>query len=225
MFTASPEKIFFGIPLATRMIDFACSMAIHRTLARTGGNVYFHAGLSEIALARNVITQRFKQSDCDWFMMIDSDIVFSEDDWNYLWEGSEDVVTASYARKIPGKSPANYGLGFTRVHRRVFDKIDNLMNESGTMEIAARFYMDGAMHVNYFPGGVTGDSRWLGEDRAFFTLCQIAEIEHRLETRCQLQHVGSFLYGYPDQSNGAQFFKPESDEENQDMGDRSVVIM
>lgn len=223
MFQLAAEKIFFGIPLSTRMIDYECSMAINRTLAKLGGNVYFHSGISDIALARNIITQRFKLSDCDWFMMIDSDIIFTDQDWDYLWQGSEDIVTAPYARKIPGTSPANYGLGFTRVHRRVFDAIDNLKNDDGA-EYASRFYMDGAMHVNYFPGGVTGDSRWLGEDRGFFTLCAMAQLDHRLETRCQLRHVGSFVYGYPDQSNGVRFYRPK-EEPSQEGDERPVQLM
>lgn len=223
MFEIANEKIFFGIPLSTRMIDYECAMSTYRTVARTGGHIYFHHGISDIALARNIVTQRFKESDCDWFMMIDSDIIFTEQDWDYLWEGSEMLVTAAYARKIPGKSPANYGLGFTRAHRSVFDAIDNCRNSEGA-EYANRFYMDGAVHVNYYPGGVTGDSRWLGEDRGFFTLCQMADVEHRLETRCQLQHVGSFVYGYPDQSNGAHFFRPE-EEESQEGSERPIVVM
>jgi len=199
------ERIFFGVPSMDRRIDCECAISIFRTVQEMGGQTYFHMGVSDLPFARNTIAQRFKESDCDWLMMIDSDIIYSREDWNTLWKGSEELVCASYARKIPGKPPAEYGLGFVRAHRSVFDKIDALQNDNGT-ECAQRFYYDGKLYVHYFPGGVSGDSRWLGEDRAFFTLCQLAGVYHRLERNCSLQHVGNFVYGYPNQDNNCDRF-------------------
>jgi hypothetical protein len=201
-----PERIFFGIPSIDRRIDIDCVVSTFKKLHECGGEIFINGGVSDIALTRNIIAKRFLKSNCDWLMMIDSDIIFSDEDWGFLWNGDEDIVTAPYARKIPGQAPANYGLGFTRAHRRVFTAIDQLETEQGS-ELASRFYMDGEMYVNYFPGGVTGDSRWLGEDRGFFTLCQIAGLNHRLETRTRLGHVGLFVYGYPTQNNGAHFYQ------------------
>jgi hypothetical protein len=219
-------KIFFGLPTIDRRIDVDCAIAVFKTIAREGGQSYFHMGISDIALARNIIVNQFLKSDCDWLMMIDSDIIFSEDDWQLLWEGDESIVTAPYARKIPGKEPASFGLGFTRVHRNVFNAIDELKNRDGA-EYAGRFYMDGQTYVNYFPVGPTGDSRWLGEDRGFFTLCMMAELNYRLETRCRLRHVGYFIYGYPQQNNDVTFWSPpqNSDQEPQEFSDRPIVVM
>jgi len=203
-----PSKIFFGIPSADRRIDVDCAISTFKKFYEYGGNIYIHSGVSDLPLARNHVVKRFLKSTCDWLMMIDSDIIFGDEDWEYLWEGDEDIVTASYARKIPGAKPCDYGLGFTRVHRRVFAAINELRNENGT-EMASRFYMEGETWTNFFPCGVTGDSRWLGEDRGFFTLCQLSGSSHRLEQRTRLQHVGSFIYGYPNQINGQEFFWPE----------------
>jgi hypothetical protein len=163
--------------------------------------------MSDISLARNEIVHVFLQTGMQWLMWVDSDIVFQVDDWNLLWEGDEDIVTAEYARKIPGLKPAAYGLGFTRVHRSVFVAIEDLHNEDTVTETAQRYYMGGAMKVNFHPCGASGDNRWLGEDRGFFTLAAMAGCTHRLETRTRLKHVGHIEFGYPNQmevfDNGA----------------------
>ncbi len=217
-------KIFYGIPTHDRRIDVDCAIATFKAVHRTGGETYFHMGISEPHLARNLVTHKFLKSDCDWFQMIDSDIIFTEEDFDFLWEGDETIVTAPYARKIAGKEPALFGLGFTRIHRSVFNAIDELQAQDGS-EFASRFYMDGEMHVHYYPGGVTGDSRWLGEDRGFFSLCMQANLPYRMENRCKLKHVGSFLYGYPDQSNGVTFWKPPIEEDLGESDSRPVVVM
>lgn len=219
-------KIFYGIPTHDRRVDVDCMLSIMRSVQQFGGQTYFHMGISEPHLARNLVTHKFLKSDCDWFQLIDSDIIFSAQDWDYLWEGDETIVTAPYARKIPGKSPAMFGLGFTRVHRSAFHAMDELTKEDGS-PFVEQFYMDGEMMSHYYPGGVTGDSRWLGEDRGFFTLCAMAKIPYRMETRCQLQHVGSFLYGYPHQDNGCEFWGPDPNpiDVEEPTDDGPVVIM
>jgi hypothetical protein len=223
--------IFFGVPTIDGRIHVECAIGIFKAVTRHesgGGQTYFHSGISDIALARNIIVHKFLASDCDRIMMIDSDIIFSETDFRLMLESEKDIVTAPYARKIPGKAPAMFGLGFTLVHRRVFTAMDNLVNDDGE-PIVSQFYMDGEIHSNYFPVGVTGDSRWLGEDRAFFVLCSMCGIPYTMETRCRLQHVGNFTYGYPYQSNDATFWSPEpqspEDKEFESAMDTPVQVM
>jgi hypothetical protein len=204
------NDIFIGVPCIDRRIDCETAIGVFNCNRLYGAEHYFHMGISEVSLARNIVTQKFLKSDKNWFVLWDSDIIASNNDFTLLWDSPDDISTAPYARKIPGKPPAMFGLGFTRVHRRVFEKINELQNEDGT-EIAARFYMDGEIHTHFYPNGVTGDSRWLGEDRAFFTLCAMTGISYRLERRCCLQHAGVFLYGYPYQDNGHRFWHPDED--------------
>lgn len=196
-----PSKVFVGIPSIDRRIDVHCMMGLMRCMPFYG-RTYFLLGMSNISLARNEIAHIFmEKSECEWLMWIDSDIVFTREDWELLWEGDEDIVTAEYAKKIIGEKPAQFGLGFTRVHRRVFETIREMKTEDG-QDYAQRFYHKGAMMVNYFPNGANAAGRWLSEDHGFFMLAQMTDAKPRLETRTRLRHVGMFEFGYPDQIPG-----------------------
>lgn len=210
------DNIFFGIPCATRNIDVDTIISTNRQIRKYGGMFDAPLAISDVALARDMVVQRFKKSHLEWLMMIDSDMIFTDYDFEMLWEGDEPIVIGPYARKIIGEAPHDFGLGFTRVHRSVFDKIDELQTETGA-PVVQEFYLKygnqklSEIYSHYFPNGVSGDSRYLSEDRAFFVLCAMTGLSYRIEKRCRLGHVGTFVYGYPDQSSGAKFWKPSAE--------------
>lgn len=207
--TQISNSVFYGVPTIDRRIDVECINAIHDAVRWYGGEIRCMMGMSDIAFARDILTTRFKESDKEWFMMIDSDIIFEKEDLLYLWEGDDlDIVTAPYARKKPGEEPCLMGLGFTRVHRRVFNLLDTLKDDNGD-DMAREFFHQGQMHRHYFMNGVSGDSRYISEDRAFFTLCKMVDANFRMEYRCKLGHVGPFIYKFPFQDGGARFWNPK----------------
>jgi glycosyltransferase involved in cell wall biosynthesis len=161
---------------------------------------YFLVGNSDICSARNSIAHMFMEhSSYEWLMWIDCDIVYTEEDWELLWEDDDDlIVTASYARKILGWSPADYGMGFCRTHRSVFERLKELTNQDGA-DLLQRYYSHGEILINYFQNGVWGTNEYVGEDRGFFMFCRIAGIPVKGEKRTKLKHVGTFEYGYPHQ--------------------------
>ena len=194
-----PSGVIICTPSHDRRCDTGTINSCLNVLPHLGRNPYYFVGSSDPCLARNMIAHKIvEHSHFEWLVWVDSDIIFSVDDWMKLWEGTEDLVTSPYAKKFLGMEATKYGLGFTRVHRSVFDRIKNLQNDDGS-EMAQRFYMIGEMFVNYHPVGVTGDSRYHGEDRGFFLLASLANVAHRLEDRTRLRHVGPFEFGYPDQ--------------------------
>jgi hypothetical protein len=194
------ETVLVVMPAYDRRIDIGCFGGLIACLPFYE-RPFFLVGMSNISLARNELAHIFMEKSpikYDWMMMIDSDIVFTTADWLLLWEGDEDIVTADYSKKIIGERPVSFGLGFTRVHRRVLEKIKDLKKEDGT-EYAQRFYHKGEMMINYFPNGANPDGRWLSEDHGFFVLASLTDVKPRVEKRTRLLHVGSFEYGYPDQ--------------------------
>jgi hypothetical protein len=67
----------------------------------------------------------------------------------------------------------------------------------------------GRMYYDYFPSGpiqsqFVPTAEWKGEDHGFFTLCMLAGIVPRIETRTRLLHIGRKAYPYfgPDQGSG-----------------------
>lgn len=206
------DRIVVLMPSMDRRIDIGCisgMMACH-TLWRYP---FFIIQNSNISDARDNLAHQFltKYPACDWSMWIDSDIVFTLQDWELLWEQQSDekIVVAEYAKKLIGQPPAKFGFGFVRIHRSVFESINALTNEDGT-ETALRYYSNSQMLTHFFVNGVTGDSRRLAEDHGFFGLCAQAQIPYRVETRTKLRHVGTLEYGYPDQLPGFKFVDAET---------------
>jgi hypothetical protein len=192
------ENILVCMPSLDRRIDIGCVKGLMQC-APYYERPLFLIGQSNISLARNNLAHDFlKNSTAEWSMWIDSDIMFGTEDWYRLWEGDEEIVTSPYARKMLGEPPALFGLGFTRIHRSVFEKIAALVTDDG-QETAQRFYHKGELRINYFPNGANPAGRWLNEDHGFFMLAQMTNVKPRIETGCSLLHVGMMEFGFPDQ--------------------------
>lgn len=202
------EKILVAMPVFNYLIDVGCVSGLlgcWPLYARP----YIWAGMSNIALARNEIAHYFvEQSTFEWIMWVDADTRFTPRDWELLWEGDEDIVCAEYARKILGRPPVQFGMGFTRVHRSVYEKIRAMTMPDGR-DRAGRFYHNGALMVDYHPNGATPEGKWIGEDEGFFMWAASLDVKMRLETRTRLVHVGQFGYGYPDQIPGFRMLDAE----------------
>jgi hypothetical protein len=66
----------------------------------------------------------------------------------------------------------------------------------------------GGQFYDYFPSGpllsqFVPNQQWKGEDHGFFTLCMLAGIIPRIETRTRLVHIGRKAYVYPGPDVGA----------------------
>lgn len=160
--------------------------------------------------------------------------------------GAADLLVASeYSFKNDTLEPCRNGLGFYRVHRTVFERLQALKHDGGPTVEVQRHHMErliemtkvgaawqpvemmelcqamvesredkagqpriyqtwheGRQYWDYYPSGplisqyVPGGSQWMGEDAGFFTLCQLAGIQRRIETRTRLLHVGRKAYPY-----------------------------
>jgi hypothetical protein len=204
------DKVLVMMPCYDWKIDCECVGGLLQCVPFYERPLFFK-GMSDVALARNELVHVFmEKTNFEWAVMIDSDTTFTIHDWCLLMEGEELVVTAEYARKVVGEKPVRFGLGFTRVHRSVFEKIKALSTEDG-QERAQRFYHKGEIYVNYFPNGVTAEGRVVREDAGFFMLVSLCEVSARVETRTRLGHVGPMKFGYPDQVAGYSIVDPPED--------------
>jgi hypothetical protein len=137
---------------------------------------------------------------------IDADITFSRDDWAYLMEqqGDELCVCAEYLKKTQDLSPqiANFGLGFARVHRSVYQALDELRHENGSPRLLRyrSYVVDNPTKsedfVEYHPIGVMPDGSRRNEDHCFWMLVRLAGIAIRKETRTKLGHTGAYTWWY-----------------------------
>jgi hypothetical protein len=198
------HTVAVGLPIGDFKPDIACMSGLMQCMPFYERPIFW-AGMSNVLLARNEIAHIFVEQmpQYEWLVMIDADIQFTVRDWCLLMEGDDKVVIAEYARKIIGEPPVEFGLGFTRVHRSVFEACKELKADDGT-ERLNRFYHRGQMMVDYFPSGALESGRWIGEDQGFFMWVGLAGFTPRIEKRTRLGHVGRFVYGYPDQVPGYQ---------------------
>lgn len=112
----------------------------------------------------------------------------------FAWN-PEVLVCAEYSRKTEAREPVRFGLGFCRIHRSVFERLNGLTHEDGA-EIVEQFFHQGELVREYFPMTTLGDGRRVGEDGGFWTLCRIAGFTPRIEQRTRLVHWGRAAYPY-----------------------------
>jgi hypothetical protein len=183
------------------------------------GNMFFLGGNSHVAAARNACAHVFKSSPFEESMWIDADIGFSADDFklvmNYPLQKGEvvppdqdafdDAATkngngepliscAEYSRKSESAEPVRLGMGFCKISKEVFRRLDDLKDESGA-PVVQQYMNNGELVSDYFISGCRND-RWLGEDQGFFILCHMAGIVPRIEQRTRLMHYGRKVYPY-----------------------------
>jgi hypothetical protein len=182
---------------------------------------------SHIGLARNLIAHGFiRNRGFDWLVFIDSDIGFTAKDFRLLMDypanidrpfvkmkqpegttvnefGEALIVTAEYSRKVDTLDPARFGLGFTRIHRSVFERLEVARDSSDT-PICGSFTYKGDVIVEFFPSGTGSNGGWFSEDMGFFHICRLAGIVPRVEQRTSLVHIGRKPYPYRGQTDAPQ---------------------
>jgi len=175
------------------------------------GAQYDHCGESSVSTARDYVAHYFlTRTRCEWLVWIDSDICFTRHDWRLLMEQQSDelAVCAEYLKKNEDLSleVANFGLGFARVHRSVFEALDNLTREPDGEPRLLRYRANVRGQngnppgleefVEYHPIGVLPDGSRRNEDHGFWLLVALAGIRIRKETRTKLGHTGQFTWWY-----------------------------
>lgn len=200
--------------------------------SRFYASISFTVGVSHVSLARNVIAEKFLRSPFDWLLCIDADIVPGMQDFplilaeNEHYADADDehrvpsfvpvgdgaanadvLVCAEYSYKDDSCRPVRMGLGFTRIHRSVFEKIAELKREDGSA-IPWQFVHQGRLFTDFYPSGpllsqLIPNGEWKGEDHGFFMLAALAGIVPRIETRTRLMHVGTKGFPYRPNEAGA----------------------
>jgi hypothetical protein len=213
-----PLKILVATPSYNGQVDtgYAAGLAACASAHLFGTMTYLNS-CSHVQHARNSIVARFMQSPFDWLIFIDADITFTVFDFKMLCDfptdsggyelnpNFENAVTrddaghpliscAEYSKKQDNGEHAKLGLGFCKISKQVFLKLDALNHEDGSARVD-QYMSDGFLTANYFPSGAM-DGRFMMEDYGFFTMCRLAGIVPRIEQRTRLIHTGRKQYHY-----------------------------
>lgn len=201
-------SVFLGRPCYFRPVA-SHTTAIEELIYNNAiGGTYCLRNVSVVQMVRDQIAHFFlRRTTCEWLCWIDDDITFSQQDWTLLLEqhGNEKAVCAEYMKKTQDLSPqiADFGLGFARVHRSVYEALDDLRHEDNTPRVPIyreRFDAGGKTTIEDISGyhwsGAGPDGRRINEDHGFWMLVALAGIEIRKETRTHLGHTGEYTWWY-----------------------------
>jgi hypothetical protein len=185
------------------------------------GSMIFLSSCSHVAHARNQMVASFLGSPYDQLVFIDADIAFSPQDFKLLMNyplvrgaampqltdqlefdeaatkdatGEALISCAEYSKKTEAHEAVRLGLGFCKISREVFTRLDALKADDGA-PVIDQYMGYGSLISDYFISG-SRNGRWLGEDQGFFILCHMAGIVPRIEQRTNLMHVGRKVYQY-----------------------------
>lgn len=203
-----PATVFVGRPIYHGTTS-GHERGMHEIIEdREIGAQYDHCGESSVSTARDYVVHYFlTRTSCEWLVWIDSDISFTREDWRLLLEqqGDELAVCAEYLKKTQDLAieVANFGLGFARVHRSVYEQLDRLDREDGEPRLL-RYRSGVVLHgqrmleefVEYHPIGVLPDGSRRNEDHGFWLLVRLAGIKIRIEQRTKLGHTGPYTWVY-----------------------------
>lgn len=203
-----PSTVFLGRPIYGAATPQHERGVLELVADQAIGDQYDHVGESSISSARDYVAHYFlTRTTCEWLVWIDADIAFTRADWAFLMEqqGTELAVCAEYMKKTQDLAPevANFGLGFARVHRSVFEQLDNLVTDDGRprmLRYRSQVHINGGSDieefVEYHPIGVHPDGSRRNEDHGFWLMARLAGITIRKETRTKLGHTGPFTWWY-----------------------------
>lgn len=190
-----PKTIAIHVPCADGKLCWETAQGL-----LVSGGLYsgcsFMPGCSEVNLVRNIAAAQFLSTNYEWFVNIDSDVGFTRRDFEYLMDGDELAVYAPYAKKDGSQTAAEFGLGFARIHRSVFEKMLEHKSEDGTPSIN-HFYWRSHMCYEFYPSFANAAHHWSGEDHSFWKLVMMVGVTPRKETRCVLRHYGMAAFVLP----------------------------
>ena len=203
----NPRSVFVGRPIYNHATPGHDRGMLELCDRQDIGGQYDHCGCASIGSARDYIVHFFlTRTRFEWLVWIDADISFSRDDWGYLMEGPELAVCAEYLKKTQdlSKQVVHFGLGFARIHRSVFESIDNLVSEDGEprlLRYRSQVELPGVPvtieeFAQYHPEGVQLDGSRRNEDHGFWLLARLAGASIRIERRTKLGHTGPFTWWY-----------------------------
>lgn len=174
----------------------------------TRGVIYL-VGDSLVTRARNKTVKKFLETDGEYLLFIDSDIIFRQEDIIRLRSHGKMVAGGVYLKKKLPYSPvcnrllgnedglhkmAEIGTGFMMIHRSVFDAIkakypEHVYKNEGDEE-SGEYY-------DYFRVGVV-EGRYLSEDYYFCWLARQCGYDVFLDPEILVKHEGKATYPFDD---------------------------
>lgn len=170
--------------------------------------VLWHEG-SDVRRVRNEICSRFLQTDCDYGLLVDSDIGSGVLGFVQRALARDQVFSAAPYRKkeeavsynvnyLPGETidddgwlkVKEAGAGCMLIHRSVFEKLatpERQYQPYPNTPVAGPLF-------DWWSSGIGDDGQYISEDYAFCRNARAAGFDVFLDTTARLSHLGNKLY-------------------------------
>lgn len=210
-------KLFIAIP-SYKFINIEAVHCMFSLLSENddGRLLALHGGEGFVGRSRNQICSKFLESDFTDLLMIDSDIMYTNESVDRISSHNVPIVGAFYPKKAPGKTVwvANrtaqggplstgadedglvkvetIGTGFMKIQRHVLEQMRDT-------KIAKRYIVTGTDIVEYefFPFRVVNE-KLRSEDWAFCDNAHELGFDVHADTKCVVKHLGSAIYPLPE---------------------------
>ena len=171
--------------------------------------VIYLVGDSLVTRARNKVVQRFLDTDGDYLLFIDSDIIFTQNDIIKLRNNNKKLCGGVYLKKkLPYSAVCNrllgeegdlhkmaeIGTGFMMIHRDIFTSISDKYPEHYYNNESDE---DKGQYYDYFRVGVV-ENRYLSEDYYFCWLARQCGYDVYLDPDILVKHEGKATYPFKD---------------------------
>lgn len=151
-------------------------------------------------------------SDSDWILWLDSDIVITPEQFDYLWDSADKdhpIVSGIYFITMQPNQPLMMPAPciFYRNEQGTFDFVQQIPDTPELMKVDAAGFGCVLIHKSVvpllkekYPSGimfdvsVTPDRQYTGEDISFFKKCLDAEIPVHAHTGAQVAHIKRFVF-------------------------------
>lgn len=183
------------------------------------GEIALVQGDSLVTRARNKIVKKFLESDKDYLMFIDSDIIFSRNHLNKLRAKCKDIIGGVYLKKMLPYSPVSnghletlddglmimreIGTGFMMIHRRVFER---LIAEYPNIEYRPDDDEDKGKYYDFFGVGkwdgekANSGGRYLSEDYYFCAMAREVGYKIHYDPSILVGHAGHAVFPFSDEA-------------------------
>jgi hypothetical protein len=214
--------IFLALPAYGGKVFSKFVVSVLQSIGDIKFAIHFLDGESLIPRARNHLAREFLETNYEWFLFIDTDIIFTPEDIKRLISHNKDIICGLCAKKQiktefvvnildrdhkpdeKGALEVKYGgTGVMLIKRHVFE---DMIKAHPEIEYVDDSNIGAGLCWDFFSVGVV-NRRYLSEDWYFCERWRNMGGQVFVDTKVLCQHIGTMTYPLPENKTESEKFK------------------